>query len=341
LRSFRAAALSALLASWLGAGCYKPNIKPGALICASNNACPDGFRCLTDRNPHLCFPNSYDAGATGGNAGQGGEGGAAGAGTGGTPGTGGGGGVDAACLPPVAPCNPSDAGACDPVCNIGCGQCFQKCSVDTVGDLTCNALSSSGPPVGILQLCAQSQSSSDKTTQSDNCQPGSACVAHNVCGQRCYQFCRSNADCQQTGATCSIDAGGGQKYCDVPTVACDPVNGLSSSMPPYSKCPLPGGCYLSADSGNTLCDCYSNNGPRGVGDTCTRSRDCYPGLVCIDPTSNSGKHCYKVCRLPSGDGGADLTRPDAGEIGCSDYHHCMPILLTNNTTASVFGFCNE
>jgi len=195
-----------------------------------------------------------------------------------------------------------------------------------------------------MSSCQVSQSSSDPTTHSDNCQPGSACISHNACGPRCYQFCRTKADCEQTtglGSTCTIDAGGGQSFCDVPTANCNPVNGAAGVSPRYSGCPLAvQGCYLSGESGNLTCDCYNLPGAR-QGETCSHSRDCFPGLVCTDPTSISGKHCFKVCRLPSPDGGADLTRPDAGESGCSDYRNCIPIQLTNGTQRSTYGFCNE
>jgi hypothetical protein len=348
-----AAAIPALLASMLAVGCYKPNIKPNALICASGGVCPDNFKCNTLVTPALCVPSNYDAGAatggtgTGGVAATGGAGGEGGVGgviaTGGVAGTDGG--VPPPCLNPVSPCVAGmggSAGICDPVCNTGCGKCYQKCSVDPNGDLTCNQLSPTGNPVGILGMCQQSQSSSDPSTRSDNCQPGSICLNHNACGARCYQFCRTNADCQQTGATCTIDAGGGRLACDVPPSMCDPVNGAAGTSPRYSMCPLAvQGCYLSSETGNTVCDCY-NNPPGNLGASCAHSRDCYPGLVCYDPTSISGKRCYKVCRLPSPDGGADLTRVDAGETGCSDYHNCKTIqLTTSGATTTLLGYCQE
>ncbi len=340
MRAAQAAAFSALLASLLvTAGCYKPNIKPGALICGPGGACPDNFKCVMTATQALCFPNNYDAGATGGTGGSmpGTGGGTGGTSTGGVPGTGGTGPVDAACLGPVTPCTRGDAGMCDPVCNVGCGQCYQKCSVDSVGGLTCNALS--GTSVGILQLCQPSQTSSaDPSTQSDNCQPGSACIAHNACGARCYQFCRQNGDCQ-TNASCTIDAGGGNSFCDVPTVDCDPVQGAATN-PATSRCP--GGntlqsCYLSSDTGKTVCDCYQAG--VGKGQPCARARDCFGGLTCTDPYGNRPKACYKVCRLPSPDGGA-ATPANSAEQGCSA-SVCTPILLSNGTMTTVYGVCPE
>jgi hypothetical protein len=247
--------------------------------------------------------------------------------------------VDAACLSPVTPCAPSDAGRCDPVCNTGCGKCYEKCSVDPVGDLTCNPLSTQGAPAGILTLCQLAQTvSSDPTTRSDNCQPGSACITHNVCGARCYQFCRKNSDCQ-TNASCSIDAGGGNSFCDVPTMNCNPVNGAASN-PATSHCPAGStlqSCYLSSETGNTVCDCYQAGAAKGQ--PCVHARDCFGGLTCTDPFGQGNKLCYKVCRLP-GDGGVDLTKVDAGEMGCSA-STCVPILLATGATSTVYGVCPE
>jgi len=247
--------------------------------------------------------------------------------------------VDAACLDPMTPCTPGDAGMCDPVCNTGCSKCYQKCSVDTAGDLTCNQLSTTGKPAGILQLCGPFQSSSsDLTTQSDNCQPGSACIAHNICGARCYQFCRKDADCQ-TNASCSIDAGGGNSFCDVPTMPCNPVQGAASASA-TSGCPAGNtlqSCYLSSDTGKTVCDCYQVG--VGKGQPCVHARDCFGGLTCTDPFGHGTKLCYKVCRLPSPDGGA-ATPANAAEQGCSA-SSCVPILLSNGTTTTVYGVCPE
>jgi hypothetical protein len=162
---------------------------------------------------------------------------------------------------------------------------------------------------------------------------------HNACGNRCYQFCRKNSDCQ-TNASCTIDAGAGNSFCDVPTVACDPVQGAATN-PATSGCPAGStlqSCYLSSDTGNTVCDCYQ----AGVGNhqPCVRARDCYGGLTCTDPFGHGMKACYKVCRLPSPDGGADLTRTDLNEQPCAA-STCIPILLSNGTTTTVYGVCPE
>jgi hypothetical protein len=338
---------AALLAlALVGSGCFKPKILPGAFACGdggtgSKGICPDGLQC--DPSTNLCVTTikgsagSAGMGGAAGKGGQGGQGGAAGmAATGGTIGTGGTGGKDAGpCLDPIANCQSSDAGMCDPVCNTGCtADCHDKCSVNSSGMPTCNAPMGPRMP-GLLGACDQSNFG---PAQTDDCQPGQACVTQNSCGPRCYQFCRGDTDCSN-GASCSIAAGGGYKMCDVPPVACDPVNGPTAK----SSCgtgSLLIGCYLSSTLMNTICDCQNNrtDGMNGAPkDMCSRSRDCFAGLVCYDAMGQGTKQCWKVCRLPSADGG---TAPP-GEVGCTVASSCSPMLLPNGMNNPTYGFCNE
>jgi hypothetical protein len=330
----RAALLCALLAS---VGCFRPKILPGGFRCGDGgNPCPDSFTC--DKSIGSCIPNGSDAGAptggTGGKGGQGGKGGTAGRDAGvDKP-------VDRPCTAQVANCRPPDGGTtgmCDPVCNTGCGECHEKCSVNSSGALTCNE--PMGTPTGLFGTCGQTNFGA---IQTDNCQPGQLCVAKNTCSTtgECYQFCRTNADCSG-GASCSRDAGGGYSFCDVSPFACDPVVGAAKTN---SGCPGGQfvGCYLSASTNSTLCDCqFTSSGSAGaIHSSCTQSRDCFAGLICIDPTGHDNKTCLKVCRLP-GDGGVDLTRKDAGEGECTDLSLCSPIALANGTTNPTYGVCNE
>ena len=330
LLAVRVLLLGSLLAS---AGCFRPKNLANGYSCPEGGPCPDGLVC-SKASPHICV-SSDDAGV----GGKGGKGG------GGTGGKGGMGGVDAGpdrpCTGAIASCQPTDAGLCDPVCNTGCG-CLEKCSVNAAGELTCNGPTAGSP--GLLGACAQTNFGSKQT---DNCAPGQVCAAPrgNQCLSRCYQFCRANSDCTN-GASCSIDAGGGNSLCDVPPVPCDPV--LHAAMfSQYSGCTGNNfiGCYLSSDTLNTVCDCQDSPPPNSSGakgDSCTRSRDCFAGLVCYDPTGHDNKKCWKVCRL-KGDGGVDLTRTDAGEQGCSnnDPTLCLPIHLSSGTDSTTFGFCND
>ncbi len=303
----------------LAAGCYRPNIAPGGFRCGDGGSpCPDGFLC--DPANRLCVQTLSDGGGAGkgGAGGQGGKGGQAGRDAG----------VDRPCLGSVpSPACPTDAavtGMCDPVCNTGCGACFDKCSVNLNGDLTCNPLGPPGAqPAGLLQNCQQ-EMPADKSMQTDNCQPGMVCLSASLCPlPRCYQLCRTSTDCPK-GASCSRDAGGGNKFCDVPQVPCNPLPGATTGCGSSNL-----GCYLSGTSGNTLCDCQfmRTDGRTGTTrDPCTHSRDCLPGLVCTNPTG-AGSACYPVCLLPQDGGTATPT--------CSGA--CMP--LPNGDTT--YGYCNQ
>jgi hypothetical protein len=173
--------------------------------------------------------------------------------------------------------------------------------------------------------------------QTDNCAPGDFCLESGECGSRCVRLCRTDNDCPNN-ASCSRDAGGGNKFCDSPPAACNPVKGAAISQQ-YSGCvgpPSTLNCYLSATNLTaTLCDCEFAGGR--FGDPCVHSRDCFAGLVCYDPTGGTAPNpkCYPVCRLP-GDGGVDQTRTDAGEQPCNGGpSNCLPFAPPNST----YGYC--
>jgi hypothetical protein len=316
----RALLLGALVAS---AACYRPKNLSGGFSCGTAGACPEGLVC----NPatQICV-SSFDAGATGtggvgGTTGSGGKGGTAGIDAG----------VDRPCTGAIASCQPSDAGLCDPVCNTGCGECYQKCSVNTNGNLTCNDPYTPPPPTpsqaGLLQYCSQ-LSPRDAGGQSDNCGAGQVCLNASACGvPRCYQFCRHDTDCTG-GATCSRD-GGDYKFCDVPNKKCDPVAGGTGA----ADCGNGLNCYLSSTGTmNTLCDCQFDRTPIGggtgrPGDVCNRSRDCLPGNVCVFLSAMLGNQCKAVCRLPA-DGGPQDT--------CAG--GCQPLQASGG---SIYGWCNN
>jgi hypothetical protein len=327
----RAALLGIVLAS---GACFRPKIPSGGFKCDATpgaKSCPDDFVCVGG----LCVTQATDAGtdvAKGGSGGMGGKGG-----------TGGGGGQpvdahpDVPCPPAVAlaTCsNPTDAGLCDPVCNVGCSDCHTKCSVDSDGVLTCNPPYNNGSTPGVQGVCDQNRTGAD---QQDNCAPGQICM-NAECGARCKQFCRANSDCNSgsTTASCSRDAGAGLTVCDVPYADCDPVSGAATSATNSGCTQAIQGCYLSANTLRTLCDCSFKSALEGK--SCGRSRDCVAGLVCYDPTGGvTGTTCIRVCRLPA-DGGT--LHP--GELACPGaspgVSRCMPFL--NADANALYGYCN-
>jgi hypothetical protein len=296
----------AILVSLAQLACYRPKIKDGGLKCnldaGIGKACPEGFKC--DPVTLLCWRN-LDGGVDR-PASEVGDG----------P-------VDVpaekpseVCFDARPNCTPTDAAACDPFCQTGCG-CKEKCSVNTAGAVTCNMLAP-GQVRGVQQPCEALLSGT--ANQSDQCAQGLVCV-EDACGTggangRCYQFCRADNDC--TNAPCNRDAGGGFRYCDVPFINCTPLPGSNNT-----GCPGTGLiCYIAtSDVSQTLCDCQFPPGIR-ENDICTRSRECNPGLVCVaDQLGN--KVCTRVCRLNGSDCPVGTCRT----------------LTENGKTNPTFGFC--
>ncbi len=311
-----------------GGGCFRPKILSGGFKCDTTpgaKACPDDFVCVSG----MCVTPAHDGGTDGPKGGSGG-----GAGSGGKGGTGGGGGEkvdahpdmqpDAPCIPAVAGCTPSDAGICDPVCNVGCEDCHTKCNVST-GRLTCNQ-PYPGKMATTQTVCTLETLGAAGTT--DNCAPGNTCISAE-CGNDCFQFCRVNSDCNN--ANCSRDAGGGYKVCDVPfNDTCDPITGAVTGCPFSAQ-----GCYLSTNTARTLCDCPFNADQQGgvsAGLPCTHSRQCLTGLACYDVMGRGSPVCVAVCRLP-GDAGT----PKPGERVCpGGANTCLPFLMGGPN----YGYCS-
>ncbi|HVU52814.1 MAG TPA: hypothetical protein VHL80_19165 [Polyangia bacterium] len=297
----RAGVFASALAAVLAARCYNPVISE-KLQCnktyqAGAGDCPDGYHCGDDGHCH-----KGPTGAGGGAGGRAGSGGAAGGGAGGhtdggagmTAGASGSGGspVDSgtdmpvACNTPLSGCTADTTGeTCDPVCQAGCA-CHEKCSVNTAGTLTCNeplALRAKGLGEGC------NYASLGTAAQTDDCMPGLVCL-QDACASRCYRFCKTDADCPLS--TCSRNAGGGVKVCDVQSTTCNPVknNGMPTGCPAEAQ-----GCFLLPNgTDTTLCDCPGASPPNTL---CGNSRDCFPGLVCVDVGGTGSAICRPACGL--------------------------------------------
>jgi hypothetical protein len=291
---------AALVAVLIGGGlaCYTPTVLDGGYRCGSGvKACPDGFTCDTATMTCRQIGGGGDAGASDRPSGSDGRSDAGG---------------DAACVPPPPLCTPQQGTAlCDPVCQDGCG-CNQKCSSNTAGTLTCNMPLALGTRA-VGQSC--DIQAPGTTQQTDSCAAGLVCVADSCQGQSCYRFCVTDQDCPNS--TCSRDAGGGVKICDVPFVTCDPLPGQPSDCPATGQ-----GCYLSSTMADrTLCTSCPGGVVANAG--CTLSRDCLPGLVCVDATNINDFRCRRVCSLQGGGGGCNngLTCRSVG--GSRMYGYCF------------------
>jgi hypothetical protein len=306
----------AILAGAVQLGCYKPNIKDGGLKCnldaGVGKSCPEGFKC--DMSRLTCWRNP-DGGvdrATDRNDGP----------------------VDGpadmkpevACFDARADCIPG-SGTCDPYCQIGC-ECGAKCSINTVGLLTCNPPRAAQFPRTVMQDCDQ-VISSGTADQTDNCAPGLVCVEEG-CFPRCFQFCRSDADCPSSA--CTRDIGGqssGQKVCEVPFAdTCVPLQQNSGCGPATSGM----ACYISSTNpSHTICDCPLD--VMGPNAPCSRTRECIRGLACVDRgPSGASPTCLQVCRI-SDNGVNDCPTHTAGS--CHPYFGVPAGAISNST----YGYC--
>jgi hypothetical protein len=146
--------------------------------------------------------------------------------------------------------------------------------------------------------------------QTDDCMPGLVCL-QDACGPRCYHFCKSDADCPLS--TCTRDTGG-VKVCDVQQSACNPVRGMATGCPADAQA-----CFVLPNGlDQTLCDC-PGAGP--LNSVCTFSRDCFPGLVCVDTGGTGTATCRPTCSLAptASDCGAGTCNPIKGS---KKYGYC-------------------
>jgi hypothetical protein len=218
--------------------------------------------------------------------------------------------TEVACFASKPGCIPQVSSDCDPVCRSGCA-CHEKCSVDPITDtLGCKM------PYGSLRwkvMEACDIANQGTAMQTDNCDTGLYCLI-DLCGQRCYQFCRADGDC--TNATCTHTLGSGLKVCDVPFTTCDPVG-----PPALTSCgPIARGCFVSSANPNaTVCDCA---GSARETDACSDTRQCIAGLVCADANGTGLFTCRRVCNL-DGSGTACVGTTCRPYSGSTKYGYCF------------------
>ena len=309
----------AILAGAAQVGCYKPNIKDGGLKCnldaGVGKSCPEGFKC--DMSRLTCWRNPD-------------------------------GGVDrpsdvvdgpvdlpvemkpeVACFDARPNCTSSDAGICDPYCQTGCQQCGTKCSVNTLGALTCNPPRAFGFPKKVMDDCTD-PIEPGTAAQTDNCGPGLVCIVEG-CFPRCFQFCKGDGDCPTSACTRDIGSlTSGPKVCEVPFMdACVPLPGGQNTGCGGTTSTT--ACYISSTNPtHTICDCPFNALP--ANSPCTRTRDCIRGLACVDRGTGAMPTCLQVCRLTD-NGLNDCPAHTAGS--CHPYFG-FPVGPVSNP---LFGFC--
>lgn len=240
-----------------GAGCFKPTIQDGGLLCAGGadgGVCPEGYYCSANGTCRK--------------------------------------GTKMAC-PLASPhlqqiCEPDPGTDCDPVCQSRC-ECG-RCTYNGTG-LVClppgGGVDGGDKPPGAICTPGADDCAPGSFCRSD---------CRGTIG-RCYRFCgkRGNtrpAVCEGRGCqTYLTDALGNETdlgVCDPPFQACNPV-GDSRDCASTEL-----GCYVSnTSSGGTVCDCKGTLRP---GEICGPYNSCIPGYRCVGLGAGDAT-CVQTCRL--------------------------------------------
>lgn len=291
-------------AALANAGCYKPSLVDGKLLCGPANACPDDYACVEGhcwRGGVVPDGGSTDDGPS----------------------------LDLACNMPVPGCTPSGSGACDPVCQTGSCKCDEKCTTSSSGVAACVKWKGVQK---VFETCTITDYGSP--SQNDDCAPGSICLhpdPDDARGAWCFAFCESDDDCPGSRCvsravvpTAPPAAPPTAKVCDVPFTPCDPFMPTSS---PTTSNGCPGDrpyCYLTSpdpSSGASRTVCEYKSGGRGVNEGCTWSRDCYPGLVCPRVDGEPGRRGVGSCTAPCVTTSSTCTIGSCQAYG-SNYGYC-------------------
>lgn len=178
---------------------------------------------------------------------------------------------------------------CDPVCQSGC-DCNHRCVLSS--GLTSFACESTPAPASFVAPLA---SCDGRVSQ---CQPGSFCVADDVCPSLCYKTCRADRDCPTnsrcttTGPTDSAGAAlvDGVYFCSPPTESCNPTGAAPCATARSGfNCVFLAGLTRGGTGDATVCDCATLHNVK-VGDACATAPDnCQPGAVCVN------SRCRAIC----------------------------------------------
>jgi hypothetical protein len=280
------------------AGCYRPSITDGGLLCAATNpACPDGYSCVDGRchrqtqgdasvAPDTTGDRPVNPDATGD------------ADAGATKDTGPDLTIDADAAMCVARqaldgCTPQTGVACDPVCQTVC------CTDEKCTALNSGSAATMTASLGCSKLDATRRANdtcdvknAGTTARSDNCQAGLLCVTGDS-DSICFKMCRDDLDCPG-GARCEMrrlepNSMYQAAVCGLPPSTCNPTG--------QAICPDGRTCYLitsDKDAGDrTVCDISS--GAKGNAASCTYAFECLPGWTCPATGLPGAGRCQPVC----------------------------------------------
>ena len=145
----------------------------------------------------------------------------------------------------------------------------------------------------------------------DDCEAGLGCIQEPAtCGPsfgRCYQFCRTSADCPD-GVGCSITLNSGHKVCGLAPQVCDPERDTGCADNVL-------GCYWTEGS-TTYCDC---RGVQDEADICGVYNNCITGFTCVQMPPN----LLGTCRMLCTPGGGECLAPQTCRTGGNPYGYCL------------------
>ena len=166
------------------------------------------------------------------------------------------------------------------------------------------------------------------------CTRPATCGAEHVCLGRCAKYCDDDDDCPGAGGLCILpilfqnQPIPGVKVC---TTDCVPSNEVNATCPTGWACHL----FREADEPRRwLTNCEAPPAQGGnLGDTCTSSSTCKPGLDCFSDGAG-GRKCFANCVCPGGDCNAGVCPPGAGTchgyappamVGTETYGRCFTL----------------
>jgi len=252
-----------LVLGLLWAGCYNPHIKPGALICAENQVCPDNFHCGLDNR---CYP------------------------------------PDAGPAPAVCNSVTPDASTCsrppasDQPCNLACAS---GCSCGWCGVSGGAVMCLTGTPgtKQIGQVCDPSNAAD--CAPGLFCFPE---CGTGRCYKHCDPS-NGNADCPGTACSLPASMGSlSFELCQLKDPMCDPVSGgpcpsgfacyafLKSTECDCAGTHTTGGSCSSVEDCAPGYACISVGGAGTCQKTCKTSADCPLG-ICSNPANTTYGYC--------------------------------------------------
>ena len=157
--------------------------------------------------------------------------------------------------------------------------------------------------------CRADSLGGDETT---TCTRPSTCGPEHICVGRCARHCDDDDDCAGPGGLCILpilfqnQPIPGVKIC---TTDCDPSQEANATCPAGWACHL----FREADGDRrwlTNCEAAPATGGE-LGDACTTSTTCKPGLDCFSD-GMGGRKCFANCRCPGGDCSLGVCPPGTG-----------------------------